>query len=559
MRIERILLIGFLFALMLMALTAIVPFEIASSTEAVRLTLRASIKRGDLLEHTLSLMKDVESGHRGFVITGREDFLDSYHAALTGLANDRISLKQSTFSTQDKATIAELLQVVDRKLELADTTINLRRTSGFEPVQKILSSGIGKQLMDKIRHLVAPLLLSEQRIRLALQEDLDQRTKLGARVGLAATIFNILLLGTAIIILFRINAQRLRVSDSLRKTRDELRLGLGELERRNREISILSQLARALESPVSMQETVSIINVYCTKLFPATSGVLYLFRNSRDLLEKEGEWGNAHDQPDILELKDCWALRRGQPHVVNKVGELTCHHQRFQNADDTSICLPLTAQGEVLGLITIQRAADAVPKEFSAIEIELTVTLSEQIALGLSNVRLREILRHQSIVDPLTGLFNRRYMDETIARELARSRRNGVPLSMLLLDVDHFKKVNDAYGHDAGDAVLRALAHCLKNNVRESDVVCRFGGEEIVLILPECDRNTALQRAEGILAAVRQLDVKYGPQQIGRITISIGIATYPDDGLDVEALLLSADRAMYTAKNTGRDRIVTAG
>jgi len=229
------------------------------------------------------------------------------------------------------------------------------------------------------------------------------------------------------------------------------------------------------------------MSIYCARLLPGMSGVIYLFRNSRDLLEKEAQWGTPMGAIDVIGPQDCWALRRGQPHKTVAENDLVCPHYREAAVFPRgALCIPLIAQGEVLGLICFQ------PLEGSTSELReelLANTLCEQVSLTLSNIHLREALRQQSIVDPLTGLFNRRYMDETLRRELSRAARKSVPLSLIVLDVDHFKKINDLFGHDAGDAVLRSLALQLKREVREGDVACRFGGEEFVLILCEEPRT----------------------------------------------------------------------
>ena len=167
-------------------------------------------------------------------------------------------------------------------------------------------------------------------------------------------------------------------------------------------------------------------------------------------------------------------------------------------------------------------------------------------------------MKYQSIVDPLTGLFNRRYMDETLSRELWRAARKATPLSCVMLDIDHFKKINDTFGHDAGDAVLYSLAQRLKDNVREGDLVCRFGGEELVLIMPECAKQDAFERAEKIRAALNASDVIHGDKRVGRISASFGVASFPQDGKDAQALLEAADKAMYNAKNNGRNRVEMA-
>ena len=169
---------------------------------------------------------------------------------------------------------------------------------------------------------------------------------------------------------------------------------------------------------------------------------------------------------------------------------------------------------------------------------------------------LQSKLRSQAIKDPLTDLFNRRYLDETFDRELARGARESYPVCVIMLDIDHFKKVNDTYGHEAGDSVLKALARILSSRNRRGDFVCRFGGEEFVIVMPNMEMDTAFKRAEELRAALNSLYVPYGRFNL-TITISMGIANYPANGEDREAVLRAADRAMYAAKKAGRDHILT--
>ena len=175
-------------------------------------------------------------------------------------------------------------------------------------------------------------------------------------------------------------------------------------------------------------------------------------------------------------------------------------------------------------------------------------------ALQLREQRLQE----QAISDPLTGLYNRRYLNEFLPRELARSGRNSTPVAVILLDLDRFKGVNDSFGHEAGDLVLNAVANLLKGKVRGSDIACRYGGEEFALVLPETGLEPAARRAEDIRVAISALDLIYAGKYLGRMTASIGIALFPDHSQDADGLLRVADIALYAAKGAGRDRVVVA-
>jgi diguanylate cyclase (GGDEF)-like protein len=188
----------------------------------------------------------------------------------------------------------------------------------------------------------------------------------------------------------------------------------------------------------------------------------------------------------------------------------------------------------------------------------LGLICAEQISLAIANVKLRDQLRDQSIRDPLTSLFNRRYLMETCRREFSRAARTNQCVSVLSIDVDHFKKFNDNHGHDAGDTVLRAVGQCLQENFREEDVPCRFGGEEFVVILPGTNPEEGIRKAESLRAKVEALVVRYLDGNLPRITISVGVAAFPRSGATPQEVLKIADEALYRAKEEGRNRVQSA-
>jgi diguanylate cyclase (GGDEF)-like protein len=220
----------------------------------------------------------------------------------------------------------------------------------------------------------------------------------------------------------------------------------------------------------------------------------------------------------------------------------------------------MAAQGEALGILHLAgpRGGMGGPTGSAEERTRLAVTVAEHLALAVANLRLRESLRAQSIRDPLTGLFNRRYMEETLERELRRAERARHPVGILVLDVDHFRRFNDAHGHDGGDAVLAGLGGLLLANVRGGDVACRHGGEEFVLILPGASTLESHRRATELLEATREFQVAHAGQLLGPVTCSVGVATYPEHGTTREALLRAADTAVYRAKHEGRNQVVVA-
>ena len=248
-------------------------------------------------------------------------------------------------------------------------------------------------------------------------------------------------------------------------------------------------------------------------------------------------------------------MRRGQPHgSLDGAVPLKCAHISEEGELGGTVCLPLVAQGESLGMLQISYAEPG-DAESRRERIAAAKRVTEQLSLALANVRLRDGLREQSIRDPLTGLHNRRYFEESLSREMARSARDRQPLSLFMLDVDHFKRYNDTHGHDAGDALLRELGRELRECARTSDIVCRFGGEEFVVVLPNAGDVEASAWSERLMQNVRAMQVRLGSRALPSITVSMGLAVFPQHGASAEALLHAADAALYEAKRDGRDRL----
>jgi diguanylate cyclase (GGDEF)-like protein len=218
------------------------------------------------------------------------------------------------------------------------------------------------------------------------------------------------------------------------------------------------------------------------------------------------------------------------------------------------------AQNEALGIVSLQMRSgqehqEHAPRSSGEPERQLAEVLAKQVALALGNLKLKESLKNQSICDPLTGLFNRRYMEESLEREFSRANRNKSSVAILMMDLDHFKRFNDTFGHQAGDTLLRALGDLLKRSTRGQDIACRYGGEEFVLVLTDSNLAGAVQRAEILRQQVKQLSVEYAGQLLGAVSVSVGVAFFPDHGTTMSDVLRASDQALYCAKREGRDRV----
>ena len=362
--------------------------------------------------------------------------------------------------------------------------------------------------------------------------------------------------------LTRLMGERQHVQEDLSSANQRLKNSMGELESRNREAGTLSEMADLLQSCFTIGEASQVISSSAERLFPEFSGALLVFSASRNVLESVATWGRNLSTEGVFGPNDCWALRRGRlHHSAGEEGSVRCAHFRVESRLP-GLCTPLMAHGETLGvfsLVSYLNEATGIPEPISGFKEQLAISAAEQAGLSFANLRLREKLSYQSVRDPLTGLFNRRYLDESLERELPRAIRNNSGLGVVMMDVDKFKTFNDLFGHDAGDAVLRELGDYLAKFIRRGDLACRYGGEEFTLVLPEASLEDTRRRAEELRVAFRQFSIKHRDIVLGKVTLSLGVAAFPEHGRTAQALLAAADAALLQAKAGGRDRVLTAG
>jgi len=336
------------------------------------------------------------------------------------------------------------------------------------------------------------------------------------------------------------------------------------LNQHNRRVELLGEMGDLLQSCQSLDEAYEVTARYAGRLFPAVSGVLYIYHESRSHLECVVSWGSNPIGVATIQPDECWALRRGKVHV-GESKELVCRHVREAcEGDVIHICIPLIAQGETIGIIELSKSGAAPPQEldgeapepaFDESTQQLASATAEHAALAFANIRLRETLRQQSIRDPLTGLYNRRYMEEVVDREIHRARRLGSELGVMIADIDFFKKFNDTYGHEAGDRVLQRVGEYLSGAVRREDIACRYGGEEFMLILPGASASVLLSKAEELRRGVSGMEIELDGTTLPPITLSVGIARLGEPISDRDTLYRGADEALYAAKKNGRDRV----
>ncbi len=337
-----------------------------------------------------------------------------------------------------------------------------------------------------------------------------------------------------------------------------------ELSAISREASLLSETDDLLQSCLTSEEAYKVVIRHLESRFPGSNGAICAITAERDFVEAQAQWGSPALSNFQFPSKDCWGLRRGRVNILRDGDpKLVCAHIG-PALPAYAMCVPMMAQGETVGILYLDSGTgEGKPsgpqlQPLSGSQERIVKTLAEHLALAVANLSLRETLRMQSIRDTLTDLFNRRYMEESLDRELLRSIRKETPLSLMMVDVDHFKQFNDSFGHEAGDVLLRELARLFRTQLRAEDIACRYGGEEFTLILPEASMESAAERAERLCRMVRETDVQYRGRTLQRVSISIGLAGYPHHGSTREALLRAADMALYQAKGEGRDRLIVA-
>jgi len=361
-------------------------------------------------------------------------------------------------------------------------------------------------------------------------------------------------------------SERRKAETALIEINQKLNLSLDELEEYNRKMILHNEMGGLLQSCSTFEEAYTIIGELGQQLLPEETGVLYMINNSQNRAESVVTWGNPSPETDTFALDDCWALRRGRINLLNSKQsalELLCPHLKNQ-PPASALCIPMTAQGEAMGILHIRSDSTAPaqpnqnPPGLTESKQQIAIAMADSIVLALANLKLRNFLREQSIRDPLTGLFNRRYLEETLEREFNRAIRLQRPVGVMMLDLDHFKPFNDTYGHEAGDILLSKLGSFLKQHLRGGDIACRYGGEEFALVLPEVSLENVRLRAEEIREGIKHLNVEYNGKILATLSMSLGIAMFPEHGATSQRVLNAADGALYEAKRKGRDRVVIA-
>ncbi|TVT50248.1 MAG: diguanylate cyclase [Denitromonas halophila] len=380
----------------------------------------------------------------------------------------------------------------------------------------------------------------------------------GSRFPVELTVSELMLADRKLFVgLLRDITDRVASAEQARQFNEQLQDMVGALERRDGELTELNRINEQLMACNDRNEAAEVVRLAMARIFSGTSGrIVAHVPGQRDgHLADWVSWGDAADMASLVHPNECWAVRQGRSYeVVATEALVKCTH--LDPALGPYMCVPLMVQGRAHALVTL---AFGNMSELQRRNIRrLLGAVAESVNLALSNLNLREILRDQVVRDPLTQLYNRRYMEEALSREVKRARRNGSLLACTVIDLDHFKAINDAYGHDVGDEVLRRMADALNRWFRSSDTVCRYGGEEFVVIMPEQSGDTISERMQALQVHFADEVFHAGSRRFTRCTFSVGVAVDSGDDIDATALLKLADNALYAAKAAGRNRVVVA-
>lgn len=525
-----------------MALTSVLGFAFSSGREGALTEYRIVSRDIRILQQGLI---DAETGMRGFVLAGRVEYLEPYFHGLQVVDERGSRLLPSLDAYAARAGLSAEPQVVTRRIaELRRIWTDVMTLAGnHDPVaaEGVLQEREQKRVMDDLRGLIGAYLDH----RSAESERADARLARERAILLCIDLSGALIAIAALTHSFR---------RSLRETRRR-EVAMADSERTTLRVEQLFGMTSMLQNAPDRRDANEVLRATAVRLLPGHSGRLYVFNNSQDRLELSTVWGQpgGAPPPDCLAPSDCWAMKGGKPHLnLDDPGTLRCRHPAEEAA---SLEIPMAAGGQVYGLLVIgagQHAAAAAALD----RIRPTaMALADAMSLALSSMALRDQLRNQAIRDPLTGLYNRRFLDETLERLGLDARRRRAPLAAIMIDLDHFKRLNDQHGHAAGDTVLRGVSLAILATLRTTDIACRYGGEELAVLLPDCPREMAMAKAEQLRTAIAGLAP--GPSG-ATVTASLGVSVIPDACSTAAELLTSADAALYKAKKNGRNRVEQA-
>lgn len=499
---------------------------------------------------------------------------------LTSQRLDRLDLTTRLYFTGKDANDLRSAQAITVLLNAG--TSHLKNLVQDSPVQTMRAKALYacgeelKQLIDKIsltdsaaqgitieqkifecRDSVAPMQADENSLFRQRRDESQRGVLRSMFAGFAFLIVSLVVVLVLFTFLVRDAMRRHKIEQEISKANDQLASTVQIMEQRAQETRLLTAAREELQLCTNVSQAYEVTVRRCSQVLPMAKIALLMINNSRQMVEVALA---SDDPPQIQEgfpLEACCGLRGG--HVRwRKRGhsEIDCDHF-IARPPENYVCMPLTAHGDTLGILYME-CRSAEDAAYAEARLEVLKSIAKVSAVFFASLNLRARLEHQSIRDGLTNLFNRHFMEISLDREIRRAARSHTELAVLMMDIDHFKHFNDTFGHEAGDYVLREVAEVFRGAVRAEDIICRYGGEEFVLILPDTRMDLALTRAEDIRRRIQEMQLRFRGECLRETTISIGISVYPEGGNSLIELLRNADRALYAAKNRGRNCVVSS-
>lgn len=513
------------------------------------------IVKGELARVSVE-KSNAESNQRGYLLTSDIRYLDPYYSAANIIRSKLDRLRELVSDNAEQLRYVEKMsELIDLRFDEMGEAIVLQSAGNSAGAVEQVRKNRGKEIGIEFYRTVERMEQAEERLLLEreAEAELAKRAAFLTLIGFIAT--TALLLAALFFLGRREIARKTQASMEHEAMAVTLREQSERLARERNDVAQLNEASNFLQSCNSMEEISAVIGPFLERLFPNNSGAIYITAPSRNRLDLIGSWGDRAF-PSHFAPHDCWGLRRGQIEArdANDVRPRCEHHASEPHADH-ELCIPLVAQGETLGLLSLlaqTAGSDAAERRDTR---RLAEMAARQIGLTLSNIRLRESLRDQSIRDPMTKAFNRRHLETVFEKEMAKAIRYGRPLSIAMLDIDHFKRYNDTHGHQAGDAALIAVTQHIQSKLRESDWLFRYGGEEFLILFSESESTDAATRLDHIRESVSMLGITNDGIALPHVTISCGAAGLGEHAETFEALVSAADAALYEAKKAGRNQV----
>jgi diguanylate cyclase (GGDEF)-like protein len=573
---QQILLVTIPPMLVLLCAVALLFYSYWMALHANRGTRRSleSIAQGEeLLRH----VTEMHMGVRGFIFTQQASALAPYEQAAEAIPAELANLRDlESDSPLQVAEVDAIQNALTRwQADFANRTIS--RINRGTPVEVPPLLAEGERRLAPVQQMLAKLLEEDHAENFAGLRDEEQqmRRMLVVALGVAFLVGIIVLLVTREVARLLVQPVRQLIEASERVSRGDFRVSLpapadnefgilslsfshmtSALRQEREEMAALNRYSEAVTQCTSEGEICDHVLFAIRERFHPRQVIIFKLNPEENLLEAVATLlplpEELHDWPVIAEPHNCKAVRTGRHFRVNDVSvEPPCPSKFVIPGEGSYYCGPLIAGGVIIGAVRVEGLKDYwTPERESLLESYLSGAAS-----ALSNLRLLETTKQQANVDELTGLYNRRFLEEYARKLLAMARRKGQPLGIIMMDLDHFKEFNDVYGHEVGDRILRHFAKTATQAMREANLAARYGGEEFVVILPETDAQGCLRLGERIRLAVERMVVPSGTEKpLPQVTVSLGIAVYPDHAQSLEELLQASDKALYESKRAGRNR-----